>query len=82
MKKFYRIFIVSTIHLDSEYGEYGGWDRYSESESITPYHGKLFESEQEAEEYIEKVAPNDKEYKNCQFIIQKVYVCNDVNDAL
>ena len=79
MKKFYRIFVVSEIIIDNEYGEYGSWQKYSESETITPYDGKLFESEEEAEKYLEKVVPNDKDYKNCQFIIQKVYVSNDYN---
>ena len=79
MKKFYRIFVVSEIIIDNEYGEYGSWQKYSESETITPYDGKLFESEEEAEKYVEKVVPNDKDYKNCQFIIQKVYVSNDYN---
>ena len=77
MKKFYRIFVVSEIILDTEYGEYGGCNQYSESQTITPYDGKLFESEEEAEKYLEKVVPNDKEYKNYQFIIQKVYMYNN-----
>ena len=77
MKKYYRIFVVSEIIIDTEYGEYSSWHKYSESETITPYDGKLFESEEEAEEYLEKVVPNDKEYKNYQFIIQKVYVYNN-----
>ena len=55
MKKFYRIFVVSEIALDTEYGEYGSYVQYSEGETITPYDGKLFESEEEAEKYLEKV---------------------------
>ena len=78
MKKYYRIFMVSEIILETKYDEYGSWNQYSESETITPCHGKLFESEQEAEEYLEKVFSNDKEYKNCQFVIQKVYTCKTI----
>jgi hypothetical protein len=77
MKKFYRIFVVSQIITGTEYGEYGGYHQYSEDQTMTPYDGKLFESEEEVEKYLEKVVPNDKEYKNCQFIIQKVYVYNN-----
>lgn len=74
MKKFYRIFVVSEIYIGAT--DDLGWHQYSEDQTITPYDGKLFESEEEAEKYLEKVVPNDKEYKNCQFIIQKVYVSN------
>ena len=77
MKKFYRIFVVSQIITGTKYDEYTSWTEYSEDQTITPYDGKLFESEEEAEKYLEKVVPNDKEYKNCQFIIQKVYVYNN-----
>lgn len=76
MKKFYRIFVVSGIYIGAT-DEYSGWHQYSEGVAITPYHPQLFESEQEAEEYLEKVVPNDKEYKNCQFTIQKVYMYNN-----
>ena len=77
MKKFYRIFVVSEINIGISYDEYSSWNQYSEDKTITPYDGKLFESEEEAEKYLEKVVPNDKEYKNCQFIIQKVYAYNN-----
>lgn len=77
MKKFYGIFVISEIALGTEYGEYGSYVQYSEDQTITPYDGKLFESEEEAEKYLEKIVPNDKEYKNCQFIIQKVYKLNN-----
>ena len=76
MKKFYRIFVVNNIITCTKYDEYTSWTEYSEDKTITPYDGKLFDSEEEAEEYLKKVVPNDKEYKNCQFIIQKVYVSN------
>lgn len=72
MKKFYSIFVVSEIIIES-------YKQYSEDKTITPYDEKLFESEEEAEKYLEKVVPNDKEYKNCQFIIQKVYTCSSYN---
>ena len=75
MKKFYRIFVVSEIYIGAT--DNSGWHQYSEGETITPYDEKLFESEEEAEKYLEKVVPNDKEYKNYQFIIQKVYVYNN-----
>lgn len=72
MKEFYRIFVLSEIII--EYGECSSWNKYSESETITPYDGKLFENEEDAKKHLEKVVPDDNEYKNCQFIIQKVYV--------
>lgn len=77
MRKFYRIFVVSEIITVTKYGECTSWTEYSEDKTITPYDGKLFESEEEAEKYLEKVVPNDNEYKNCQFIIQKVYMYNN-----
>ena len=77
MKKYYRIFVVSEIIIDTEYNEYTSWHQYSESESITSYSDELFESEEDAEEYLEKVVPDDKKYKNYQFVIQKVYKCNN-----
>ena len=74
MKKFYCIFVVSVIYLNMEYNEYPYGDIYSGDPAIKPYYPQLFETEEDAEKFLEEVAPNDKEYKDCQFIIQKVYV--------
>lgn len=74
MKEFYRIFVVSVIYLDTVYYEESSENIYTEEPAIKPYCPKLFENEEDAKKHLEEVAPNDNEYKNCQFIIQKVYV--------
>ena len=75
MKKFYSIFVVNEICINRDPEGYSYLNEYSYEETLIPYTGELFETEEEAEKYLE-VALNDNEniYKHCQFTIQKVYV--------
>ena len=82
MKKFYGIFVISGIYITSECDNYSEWSVYSEGHAVIPYWlGGLFETKEEAEQWLENdLNCNTNEYRDCQFVIQKVYMRNNSNN--
>ena len=75
MKKHYCIFVVSNVYITSESDSYTSWDVHSEGLAVVPYCLGEFETEEEAEQWLENDLnhPNN-EYRDCRFLIQKIYV--------